>query len=114
MSKPRGFEKDFSDDGFWAKAAKFAKSAGAEVIEGALKLYYAAQTPETPKWAKAVIYGALGYFISPIDAIPDLIPAAGYTDDLGVLAAALATCAMYITDEVKAKAAHKMTAWFGE
>jgi uncharacterized membrane protein YkvA (DUF1232 family) len=55
----------------------------------------------------------LGYFISPIDAIPDVIPFVGYSDDLGVLVAAVATVSTYITDDVKAKAKAKLQDWFG-
>lgn len=113
MSDSKGFEKDFSDDGFWSKVVKYAKAAGQEVIEKALWLYYAAQNSHTPMWAKATIYGALGYFISPVDAIPDITPVVGYSDDLGVLAAAVAAVSMYITDEVKAQAAQKLKDWFG-
>ena len=80
---------EYSDEGFWAKVASFAKAAGKELIEKALWLYYAAQDPATPAWAKGIVYGALGYFILPIDAIPDVTPVIGYTDDLGVLAAAV-------------------------
>lgn len=110
----RGFEREYSDSGFWDKAMAFARVAGREVIEKALWLYYAAQDPRTPAWARTVIYGALGYFIFPVDAIPDPTPIAGYADDLGALAAAVATVAMYIGDEVKAQAAQKLRAWFGE
>ncbi len=109
-----GFEKDYSDNGFWDKVITFAKTAGREVIEKALWLYYAGQNPQTPAWAKTVIYGALGYFIFPLDAIPDPTLVAGYADDLGVLAAAVAAVAMYITQEVKALAAQKLKDWFGE
>ena len=83
------------------------------MIEKALWLYYAAQQPDTPKWAKTVIYGALAYFVLPVDAVPDAIPLAGFTDDLGALAAALATVAAYVTDEVKRLAADRMREWFG-
>ena len=84
------------------------------MIEKALWLYYAAQDPATPAWAKAVVYGALGYFILPIDAIPDVMPAFGFTDDLGVLVAAVAAISAYITKEVKAKAEQKMKDWFSD
>jgi uncharacterized membrane protein YkvA (DUF1232 family) len=103
----------YSESSFWTKVKKFAKTAGKEVIEKALFLYYAAQQPSTPLWAKTTIYGALAYFISPIDALPDLTPVLGYTDDLGILAAALVTVATYITDEVKQKAKDRMQTWFG-
>lgn len=108
------FDNKYSDEGFWNKVVSFAKAAGREVIEKALWLYYAAQDPATPTWAKGVVYSALGYFILPIDAIPDLAPVVGYTDDLGVLAAAVAAIATYITKDVKAKAAKKMKDWFGD
>ena len=92
---------------------KFALTAGKEVIEKALWLYYAAQRPETPKWAKTAIYGALAYFISPIDAIPDVTPLVGFTDDLGALAAAIAMTSAYINEDVKRKTSEKLLSWFG-
>jgi uncharacterized membrane protein YkvA (DUF1232 family) len=111
---PKGYGKDFSDDSFWDKVKNFAKSAGKEVVEKALWLYYALHEKTTPTWAKTVIIGALGYFISPIDAIPDITPVMGFADDLGVLAAAVATVAACINAEVKAKATKKLREWFGE
>lgn len=104
---------EFTDEGFWDKVKHFALAAGREVIEKALWLYYALQKPETPAWAKAVITGALAYFILPMDAIPDVIPVAGYTDDLGALASALGMVALYITADVKQQANRKLEDWFG-
>ena len=103
----------FDDGSFWDKVKRFALKAGREVIEKALWLYYAAQQPNTPAWAKTVIYGALAYFVLPVDAVPDAIPVAGFTDDLGALAAALGTVSMYVTDQVKTMASEKMREWFG-
>lgn len=102
----------YSPARFWGKLEPRVRSFGRELLEKALCLYYAAQSSSTPAWAKRVIYGALGYFIFPLDAIPDLAPLIGYTDDLGVLAAALATVAIYITPEVKAQAHDKLDQWF--
>lgn len=115
MSKHNNhFENEYSEEDFWDKILKYAKTAGKEAIEKALWLYYAAQDTDTPAWAKATIYGALGYFILPIDAIPDVIPGAGYTDDVGVMAAAVATVSMYISDDVKRQASKKLNDWFGK
>ncbi len=105
---------EYSDASFWDKITRFAKKAGREVVEKALWLFFAAQRPETPAWAKAVIYSALAYFISPVDAVPDITPLVGYSDDLGMLAAAISTLAVYITDDVKAQAAEKIRTWFGD
>ena len=106
------FTKEYTEDGLWGKIKNFAKVAGTEVIEKVLQLYYALQSPETPMWAKSVIIGALGYFISPRDAIPDIIPVVGYTDDLGVLVAAVTTVATYITDDITAKVKIQLVEWF--
>ncbi len=108
----RGYAREYSENGFWDKLKQYAQTAGREVIERALQLYYALQDPATPVWAKTVIIGALGYFISIVDAIPDLTPLVGYTDDLGVLAAAVATLAANITEDHKNRARDKMHEWF--
>ncbi|MEH6389317.1 MULTISPECIES: YkvA family protein [Pseudomonas] len=104
----------FSDKGYWNKLSRFALIAGREAVEKSLYLYYAAQRPETPKWAKTAMYGALAYFISPVDAMPDFLPMLGFTDDIAVMAAAIGMVSFYINDEVKAKARNKLNAWFGE
>jgi uncharacterized membrane protein YkvA (DUF1232 family) len=103
---------NYSEDSFWEKLKNFAIKAGIEVVEKALQLYYAAQEPGTPVWAKTTIYSALGYFIMPLDVIPDVIPG-GFTDDLGILVAAIGAVSMYINDDIKKKAAQKMKDWFG-
>ena len=103
---------NFNDNGFWTKIAQGFSAAGREVIEKALWLYYAAQRPETPIWAKTVIFGALSYFLMPLDAIPDFLPG-GYVDDLGALSMALGTVAVYINDDVKQQATTKLRTWFG-
>lgn len=104
--------KHYSPQLFWQKLGQRARAAGRATLEKALFLYYAAQDDNTPKWAKRVIYAALGYFIFPLDAIPDLAPLIGYTDDVGVMVAALATVAFYVTPEVKTRARHKLDEWF--
>lgn len=111
--RPQDYLSSFSEGSFWQKLARYAKVAGREVAEKALWLFLAAQSPSTPRWARTTIYGALGYFILPLDAIPDFAPLVGYTDDLGVLAAALATVSMYVTDDIKARSRHMLDRWFG-
>ena len=100
--------KEYSDSSFWEKLTKQAKTAGKEVVEKALILYYAAEDPETPTAAKATIYGALAYFIFPLDAVPDFLPVAGYVDDAAVLAGAIMIVAFHIKPDHKKKAQAKM------
>lgn len=104
---------EYSDESFWAKLKNFAASAGKDVVGKALLLYYALQSDRVPAWAKTVIVGALAYFISPIDAIPDLMPIVGYTDGLGALAAALGVVAVHIDDTMRNQATQKLSEWFG-
>jgi uncharacterized membrane protein YkvA (DUF1232 family) len=104
----------FSENLFWIKLKKFTRSAGVRVSYSALLLYYTYRRKETPKWAKKIIVGALGYFLSPIDAIPDLTPFLGYTDDLSIMAFALTTLAFFVNQEVKDNALLTLKRWFKE
>lgn len=60
--------------------------------------YYCAMDPETPAKVKLVLFAALGYFVLPVDAIPDLVTGLGFTDDATVLATALGIVGAHIDD----------------
>lgn len=107
------YRSEFSEKKFWNKVKKVARKLGQKVLEPALKLYFAAMDKDTPVWAKSVMLGALGYFISPIDGIPDLVPVVGYTDDVALIGAALATVAAHIKKEHIAKAREVCQQWCG-
>ena len=62
----------------------------------------------------ATIVGASGYFILPIDLIPDVAIGVGFVDDLAVITAALFQVAMYIDENVKKQAKDKLLDWFGD
>ena len=72
------------------------------------------KSPLTSGKDRAKIIGALGYFLLPIDIIPDFIPIAGYTDDLAALTWGVYCVIKSITPEVKANAAAKLHEWFGD
>ncbi len=115
MSKSlQDFKRFFSESRFWAKIPRHAKQAGIQTIYAALLMYHAYKRPETPRWAKGIVLGALGYLIAPIDWLPDLTPVIGYTDDIGVLGFGLVTIAGHINEEVKTKARQQLTTWFGD
>lgn len=107
-------EKHFTDEKFWTKVQKFSKKAGTSVVYAVLLLYYTLQKPEVPLKVKATIVGALGYFISPLDIIPDLAVGVGYVDDLSVLLFALVQVALYVDDEIKMQAKNKLKDLFGQ
>ncbi len=87
---------------------------GEKMLMTALTLFYCLQDADTPRWARGVIIGALGYLILPLDVIPDVMPGVGYADDWAVLVAALATVAAYIKDEHKNRASGQLTRLFGK
>ena len=99
---------------FGESVRRLAKKAGREAIEKALVLYHCLNDRDTPPPAKSVIIGALGYLIAPLDAIPDLIPVLGFTDDLGVLAVALTIVVLHIKPAHREQAQRQVRAWFGE
>lgn len=67
-----------------------------------------------PLKVKAIITGALGYFILPLDIIPDIAAGVGYADDLTVVIFALVQVALYVDDEIKKQAKQKLRDLFGE
>ena len=69
-----------------------------------LSAFFAAVDPKTPTGAKAILLGALGYFIVPIDMIPDILGAFGYGDDLAVILAAIKAVDSSITEAHREKA----------
>uniref|UniRef100_A0A1S2M473 DUF1232 domain-containing protein n=1 Tax=Anaerobacillus isosaccharinicus TaxID=1532552 RepID=A0A1S2M473_9BACI len=107
-------EKHFSEENFWTKVQKFSKKAGTSVVYAVLLLYYTLQKPEVPLKVKAIITGALGYFILPLDIIPDIAAGVGYADDLAVVIFALVQVALYVDDEIKKQARQKLRDLFGE
>ena len=61
---------------------------------------------------KGIIIGALGYFILPIDLIPDFIAGLGYTDDIGAMLIAIKQSMDYVDEEVKCRVYLKLNEWF--
>lgn len=107
------YQENYSEGAFWKKVKKVATRVGVKTIYYALVLFYTLSDPSTPSRYKAVIMGALGYFILPFDLIPDLLPFAGMADDWAALVAAVAYVASAITPSIKEKARAKVSTWFG-
>ena len=115
--KPKNIEKyqdRYNEQDFIAKVTKAAKKAGIKVVYLALILYYVLKSPKVKMADKGKIWGALGYFILPIDLIPDFVPIAGYTDDLAALLWAFYSVAKNVTPEIESQAKQKLHDWFGD
>lgn len=108
------YKDKFSKTGFIDKIASIAKRAGAKLVYAALVLYYTLESDQVSVKDKAMIIGALGYLISPLDVVPDAIPIAGLSDDMAVLIYVLKRVWVDVSDDVKKKAQSKMAQWFDQ
>jgi uncharacterized membrane protein YkvA (DUF1232 family) len=114
---PKNIEKyadRYNEQDLIRKITRAARKAGIKVIYLALLLYYVLKSPKVKMADKGKIWGALGYFILPIEIIPDFIPIVGYTDDLAALMWAFYSVAKNVTPEIEAQAKKKLHDWFGD
>jgi uncharacterized membrane protein YkvA (DUF1232 family) len=106
------YKDQYTEKRLWRKITRFASRLGVKTVYTTLLMFFAYKRKETPRWAKNIVLGALGYLISPIDLLPDLTPIIGYTDDLGVLGFGLVTIAAFINEDVKKNARVQLSKWF--
>lgn len=104
----------FSAGDFTEKISRIAKRAGAKLVYAALILFYTLQSDKVSAKDKAIIIGALGYMISPLDVVPDAVPIVGLTDDMAVLLYVLKKIWVDEEPEIKEKAKEKLAKWFDE
>jgi uncharacterized membrane protein YkvA (DUF1232 family) len=79
---------------FWHKVRRVL--ARIPFAEDLVAAYYCAADADTPGYVRAVLLGAVAYFILPIDMVPDILAGLGFTDDASVLAAALAAVGRHL------------------
>ena len=96
------WRRDDNDDSalrrrFWRKTRRVA--ARLPFAQDLLAAYYCAFDRATPLQVKATLVGAIAYFVLPLDAIPDVLPVLGFTDDAAVLAIAIKMVASNIRPE---------------
>jgi uncharacterized membrane protein YkvA (DUF1232 family) len=96
---------------FWAtfrKAVRYIPFA-----DDLVAAYFCAIDPETPHRVRAILLGALAYFVLPIDAVPDFLAGIGFSDDVTVLVAAIAMVRSHITPGHRTAAKQAMDAMAG-
>lgn len=106
------YEKEYSERGLKDKIAKYGKVIGAEVLYKALQLWFVLQSDDVPASTKAIVMGALGYLIAPLDFLPDLTPLLGYSDDMVAIAFALVKVQGYVDEDVKMKSKNMLSKIF--
>lgn len=90
----------------WRKLLRAAARIG--FADTAVAAWYCATDPLTPSHARAVLLGALGYFVLPADLVPDIVAGIGFTDDAAVLAAVVSTVARHLTPEHRERARRRL------
>ena len=95
-------DEGFVEEGIWRKVRETLGKI--PFTEDAVAAYYCAIDRQTPLTVKAILMGALAYFIMPADVIPDFIAGLGYTDDAAVLIAALKAIRDHLLPEHRDKA----------
>jgi uncharacterized membrane protein YkvA (DUF1232 family) len=91
------YGRHYSETGLARKVARMPSRTSRLIVEQAITLYVILTDRETPMWARALIIAALGYFICPIDVIPDTVPLLGYADDAIVLATVVSRLGHMVT-----------------
>ena len=91
---------------FWRKLRRVA--AYLPFGEDLLAAYYCAFDRATPVQVKATLVAAIAYFVLPFDAIPDMLPVIGFTDDAAVLATAIRLVASHMRPEHRQAAKEKL------
>ena len=106
------YEGEYDEKKLGVKLKKFAKKAGMECVYYVLLLWHTMKSPDVSLAEKTMIAGALGYFILPIDLIPDIIIGTGYIDDIGMLTMAITQISSSITTEIKHSTLKQMHDYF--
>lgn len=106
---PARFEHDRAtvEDGLWAKIRRAATRI--PFAEEAAAAYYCATDRRTPIQVKAILMGALAYFVIPADAIPDFLTGLGFSDDATVFYIAWQTVSKHVSEEHRDKARAMLT-----
>ncbi|MDD9904690.1 MAG: YkvA family protein [Rhodospirillaceae bacterium] len=89
-------------DGLWTKLRRAIGSI--DFAREAVAASYCARDPATPARVKAILIGALAYFILPTDVIPDVLVGLGFTDDAAVFWAAWQAVSSHITEDHRQQA----------
>lgn len=95
-----------------AKIKKSIRLVGRGMVWTIAALYVVAKSPKVPTGYKAMALGALAYFGIPVDAIPDVLPVIGYSDDIAVMSAAVGGIAHVLDAGLMANVNDKLIEWF--
>lgn len=114
ISNLKAYEKYFSESELFSKIKKVGKSIGATILYPVLLLFNLLKSNEVNLKEKAMIIGTLGYFILPVDLLPDALAGVGYTDDAAALMAVLKALASCINNSIQETSKDQLRNLLGE
>jgi len=79
---PDKYSSHYSEEGFLKKITRLTKKKSLNGVINAYILYYTISAPTTPKWVILEIVPCMGYFVFPLDLIPDILIGIGFVDDI--------------------------------
>ena len=91
---------------------RLLQRAGRGLAAPALEALELMLDPETPSAARLTMLAALSYLLMPADLIPDLLPVAGFSDDLVALTAMVGLWSNHVTPAIRMRARRKLDRWF--
>ncbi len=103
----------YNPNALFEKIKKVAKKAGVKTIFVVLILYYATFDKSLPIKDRLMVIAALGYFILPLDLLPDTLPL-GFTADAAAMLFVVTHISNNISDDTLAQAKQKLSEWFGD
>lgn len=93
-----------------SKVKDWARRLKREVVA----LWFACKDSRTPRIAKAVAIFTVGYALSPVDLIPDFIPALGFIDDAIILPGLIWLVLRLIPPDVMSDSRAKAALWLAQ
>ena len=103
----------YNPSSLFDKIKKYSKKAGVKTVYAILILYYATFDKSLPVKDRLMVVAALGYFILPVDLIPDALPG-GFVDDAGAALYVVRHIWNNLSNETFTKARNKLSEWFGK
>ncbi len=85
--------------------------AGRVIAQPALEAFEMVIDASTPPQARLTMLAALTYLIMPLDLVPDLIPVAGFSDDLVALTAVISLWQRHLTPAIRNRARLRLDKW---
>ncbi len=105
------YSTHYTESKLWKKLHRIARKVGKQLLSVVLSLYYVLVSGHVSVKHKTLILGALGYFILPIDLLPDVLAGIGYADDLTALLTVYNVVKSNITPAISMQVENKLSEW---